>query len=401
MGNIGAEAITLAVIALYQQHCPEARFILSAWLPERFRQVLEGVPGHFQVIPQAVPFDNPLALRRADDFVVCGDVALTESVIRGLPAYWSAKALWARLFGARVVFFGIEAEEPRLWWNRLAIRRVLNPAVSRYLLRNDASYARMGRLGARQRSLLPGCDPTLMVEERLLRLYPAPQLDRSAGELLVGFGIRDHFCGPLELDVARLQLRRRDAPPGELSPAMRQTVAFLAHLADRLIERHGARIVFVPHHALCGGNQVILTDREIAAHVVRAMRHPERTVLLPENLHPYAAMNAYRQFDLVVSMRHHATSFAYRFGVPTVGCAVSEKIETHFRQLGLASLLVDPLATDRRPAEAVLDGAIRDRAALSQRLRAGLRQDQARMRESVAALMRPAARARPASGRTR
>jgi hypothetical protein len=113
VGNIGAEAIFLALVRAFQRRWPHARFVLSAWRPERVRALVADLPGDFRVIPQSVPLDPPRELRAADVFVVCGDVALTETVVPILPAYRGAKVLWARLFGAKAVFHlrGIAEDE--------------------------------------------------------------------------------------------------------------------------------------------------------------------------------------------------------------------------------------------------------------------------------------------------
>jgi len=84
-----------------------------------------------------------------------------------------------------------------------------------------------------------------------------------------------------------------------------------------------------------------------------------------------------------VSMRHHANTFAYRFGVPTVGFAICEKISAHFRQIRQEQLLVDPLAPDARGAEQAADAAIRDRPSLSEQLRHSLAQARASMDRSM------------------
>src|SRR5262249_33676034 len=157
-------------------------------------------------------------------FVVCGDVALTETVIPLLPTYWAAKALWARLFGARVVFLGIEVESAHRWLNRWVIRRVLNPVVRYYVPRNEDSRANLARLSADPGVLLLGCEPALMITDDDLVSFPAPPGIRCSADLLVGFGVRDHFAEPLRLDWRQTKLRRRDARPGELSPTMREIV---------------------------------------------------------------------------------------------------------------------------------------------------------------------------------
>ena len=388
VGNIGAEAIFLALVRMFQQRWPRARFVLSAWRPERVRRLVADLPGDFRVIRQTIPLDRPRELRAADLFVVCGDVALTETVIPLLPNYWAARALWARLFGAQVVFLGIEAEPINRWLNRGVIRRVLNRTVRYYVPRNEDSRAILAGLSADPGLLLLGCEPALMIADDDLIPFPAPPMDRDGAERLVGFAVRDHFSKPLRLEWRRARLRRRDARPGHLSRTMQKTVRYLARLADRLVERHGARIVFIPHHRLTGEEKVILTDAEVARRIIKEMRYPEATAILPEDLHPFAVMNAYRQLDLVVSMRHHANSFAYRFGVPTIGCAVSEKIVRHFRHVGQESLLVDPRDPDPVPGERAVDLAVLNHEALSEELRARLPGAQAAMNRAMDVVVR-------------
>ena len=388
VGNIGAEAILLALVRLLQQRWPDARFVLAAWRPERVRTLVAPLPGSFRVIPQSIPLDRPRELRAADLFVVCGDVALTETVIPLLPTYWAARALWAHLLGARPVFLGIEVEPLRRGLNRWVIRQVLNRVVRYYVPRNEESRATLASLAADPATLPLGCEPALMMTDDDLAPFPAPPVDRRGADLLVGFGVRDHFSEPLRLAWPRARLRRRDARPGELSRPMRETIRFLARLADHLIERHGARVLFTPHHRLTGQDKVILTDLEVARHIVQAMRHPDGAATLPEDLHPFAAMNVYHQLDLVVSMRHHANAFAYRFGVPTIGCAISEKIVRHFRQVQQESLLVDPLDPDPGKAERVVDAAVRNRRALSDDLKTRLAATQAVMSRAMEVVLR-------------
>ena len=67
MGNIGAEAILLAVIHFYQEHWgPETRFILAAWHPDRVRFLVDRLPGRFDVVKQTVPLDKPGLLRQSE-----------------------------------------------------------------------------------------------------------------------------------------------------------------------------------------------------------------------------------------------------------------------------------------------------------------------------------------------
>ena len=387
MGNIGAEAILLAILHLYQERWgPDTRFILAAWQPYRMRHLVEGLPGHFEILKQPVPFDRPSLLRQADDFVVGGDVALTETVIPILPSYWAFKALWAKAHGSRVVFMGIEVEPLRRAFNRWAVRHVLDRVTGRYLVRNEEAGNHLRAMTTRPDLVLVGCEPALTLKERHLAPFPAPTLPAGPSERLVAFGLRDFFTEPLRLDIRRMKLVRRDARPGELSPRMKQTVALLAHIADRLVERHNARLVMIPHHAMDGQSKVILSDREVAEKVQAAMRHPDRWTNLPDYLHPFSAMNVYRQMDLVVSMRHHANSFAYRFGIPTIGLGVSEKIKGHFRQVGQEDLLLNPQEPDPAVVDRLVDHAVLRREALSEQLQTRWKQSVADMTKALDAV---------------
>ena len=383
MGNLGAEAITLAVIPFFQERWGlETRFILAAWDPARMRDLLRGLPGDFEVVKQTVPFDRPSLVRRSDLFVVCGDVAMTETVIPILPCYWTFKSLWARLFGARVLFLGVDAEPMRRRLNRWALRLVLDRVVDHYLVRNEEARKHLLGVSRRPDRVLLGCEPALLIEDRYLELFPSPPPDRRGARLAVGMGIRDFFSEPLRLDPLRLKLIRRDAAPGQLSDPMKRTVAGLARIADRLAERHDARLFVVPHHALEESKKVILSDREMADHLRRAMRNPDRLEVLPENLHPYAAMNFYRQCDLAVSMRHHTSSFAFRFGVPVIGLGVSEKIRGHFRLVEQPEMLLDP-AVSGEVMDRVVDEAVSRREELAGRLRRRLPELQAEMKRAL------------------
>ncbi|MEI6415000.1 MAG: polysaccharide pyruvyl transferase family protein [Pseudomonadota bacterium] len=386
MGNIGAEAILLAIIQLLQDYYgKDTRFILAAWHPGRVQTLLCGIAGHFEVHPQSIPFDPPRLLIRADLFVVCGDVALTESVIPLLPLYWAFKSLWARGCGAQIWFVGIEVEPLQKWWNRWAVRRLLDPVTQHYLLRTQDSLDHLRRLTAPASSRLLGCDPVLLIKDDWLVPFKDPAITVSEGELAVGFGIRDHFAEPLRLDWRHMRLQRQEAP-AKISARRARHIEILATLANHLVEQHQARLFFIPHHFLPPREQVILTDHQFAERVVAAMRHPERAVLLSEEIHPYAAMNLYRQLDLVVSMRHHANSFAHRFGVPTVGLGVSEKINSFFRQLDLESLVLDPDTLDLDRAHDTLDFAIQNRQNIKAQMQETLTRFQKTMETALQSL---------------
>ena len=91
-GNIGAESIVLAMVRLFRQRLGTTRFRVSAWMPGRIREILAQEPDILTVEQEGL-FPGLRGLLAADAYVVCGDIALSETVVSFLPVYWAVKIL--------------------------------------------------------------------------------------------------------------------------------------------------------------------------------------------------------------------------------------------------------------------------------------------------------------------
>ncbi|HEY4440708.1 MAG TPA: polysaccharide pyruvyl transferase CsaB [Candidatus Elarobacter sp.] len=167
------------------------------------------------------------------------------------------------------------------------------------------------------RNLCRGIAAATVRDERsrteLQRLVPEVAVERTADPVFL------FEPGTEPLDLAAEGLAGDDAPLVVISVRKWEktdaTVAALAHVADRLAARHGARVAFLP----LGGPP----DAEVSSAVIR--RCASTPVLLPE--YPLAqAAQVIARASLVIGMRLHALIVAARVGVPFIALPYDPKV---------------------------------------------------------------------------
>jgi polysaccharide pyruvyl transferase WcaK-like protein len=95
--------------------------------------------------------------------------------------------------------------------------------------------------------------------------------------------------------------------------------SFLAEICDYMIEKHNAKIIFVPHVIYDGNN-----DREIAAEVLRKMARRE-AVLIPPEANPLRVKHVISCLSLIISPRMHPVIHALSSGVPVIAVDYNKK----------------------------------------------------------------------------
>ena len=371
-GNIGAEAIMLSIIKMFQDRYKDVHFIIALWYPDRIRELLAPLGGDFTVfnLKRESILANPVSIAKADVFVICGDVSISETVVSFLPMYYAMRTIAPRVLGKRVIFLGIEAEKVNRWMNVFALKCLIGWTTDYHILRNERSLDNLKQFSFGKNALLLGCEPSLTLSPEHLKGFECHDDRISDSKLLVGFGIRDFFSTSLKLNITNMKLRRRDVPAGQVTNKMRQIIRFTASIADYLIEKYGAQPVFIPHHFLPKRDRVILPDCDIAEMIIKEMKKPDDAVILKNNLHPFQIINFYKRLDLVFSMRHHTNAFAYYNAVPTFGYGISEKIFNFFDEIGQNNMLIDPYKPEMSEIKSRIDEVLRNKAKISKKLKA-------------------------------
>jgi polysaccharide pyruvyl transferase WcaK-like protein len=213
--------------------------------------------------------------------------------------------------------------------------------------------------------LLP--DPALVlrpVDAGAARAWLTAQGVPLDGRPLIGVATRRWFPPRTRVIPHRLTSRLPLPDPHESAQGEALT-ALLAQVLDRIVERSGAHVVFLPTY-----NARSEADDRVCEQVKARMTSPEAQVLLIDDAPLYKAVCG--QLSVVLGGRMHPTILAASAGTPVVGLAYNQKFDGFFELIGAADRVLDVasfVASQRTgDLEAMVEAALRDGPAQRERI---------------------------------
>jgi polysaccharide pyruvyl transferase CsaB len=295
-----------------------------------------------------------------------GGLLQDRSSIYNMPSF-VAYILLARLFGKKVMLWGLGAEPLETSLGRWLARRAINLShvVS---LRDEASKEILLRAHVNEHKLKVTTDPALL-------LQPASKVEAEAilaeakaaldERLAVAFCLRklpDDQPGMHLGYVLSVSLRER---LNRMSRRGRGRTAFftklMANLADHMVEQHGAPVLFVPFWA--GRDDVYMEQ------IVRQMRNPAAARVLHGQYQPEVMVALIGQMQMVVAMRLHAAIFAAGQGVPPLAITYAQKVRGFMQSIGMEQQSISIERLDGELIESKADDIWQNRAAFSEQIK--------------------------------
>lgn len=236
---------------------------------------------------------------KKSDMVVSGGGTLFQDVT-------SKKSIWyylgiiviAQLLGKKVcvAYQGIGPLNTKLY--RKMAKKILNrKSVKLIALRDEQAIDFAKELGIDQKKIMLSSDMIFMMQpppkERCLKILKDNVHSYKEGQKLIGFSIREWK------DKDRTDL--------------------FAELADKLVEKFDARIVFFPFHKP--------KDAEISKIVMHKMKHENAAVLMPNRYLPSEILGTMGLMDINIGVRLHSLVFSAVMNVPTIGISYDPKID--------------------------------------------------------------------------
>ena len=322
-GNLGDHAILKATCAALRAARPGVEITVVSDQPVRCRREFEAA-----AIPRgAAGFLRLIRVAHGSDLVLCGGGGLfqdDDSLVK-MP-YWALRTMLARLLAPRVVGYSLGVGPLEAGFSRLCAR---------------LAFACMERISVRDAKAQDVAQPlaSLMVDivpDPALSLAPAGRAEAHAclaaaglqddGRPLIGVAPRRWFPPRRRLVPQKLRARLglRDDHGGTEG---RSLVAVLAGALDELVERHGARIVFLPTYRLTHE-----ADDRVAEEVSRTMRNGPAAVLRLDDAALYKAVCA--ELSLLIAGRMHPAILAAAAGTPVLPLAYNPKFAGLFALLG-------------------------------------------------------------------
>jgi polysaccharide pyruvyl transferase WcaK-like protein len=279
------------------------------------------------------------ALRNADLLLFGGgqgiqDHASVAFLISGL-----LKILLARLLSRPVMCYGLGVGPLATLPGRLLSRAILN-RVDLITVRDETSREQLTQLGITRPLCVVTADPALALtpakEDEVRDLLVSEGIEGAKGPRIAiaprrWFHYR-HYLLPMSL---KAKLRR--VPEREEFARLKRIIA---DVADHLVTRHGAQVIFVPMTASDGKIDPGQDDDIVSREIIGLMRCHKNAILLRGDHPPALLKGFFGKMDLVIGMRMHALILASMMGIPVVGISLSPKFPPFFSLIGQSDYLL-------------------------------------------------------------
>jgi len=357
-GNVGDEAIQLAMIESLAVALDQVAFDVLSFDLERSRRLLRDDPrvnrllhvGSRQVFHRTDFFGLFQALREADLILVGGGGLFQDLYNWYFPPFFGAVVLVAKLLRKPTILYGVGIGPLSTWLGR-SMTWMAARLADLIVVRDESSAIELWRLGIRK---------DVSVTADLAFSLRAAQPER--GRALLSAAGMVELRHPLVGVVVQGLLPWGDHQKRSLAAAL-----------DHVVEDWGGQIVFIPFGQYRSGAHVggegLNVDSVSTLHVRSLMRHKaETTLLLGEHL-PSDLMAAIGHFDLILSMRYHGLVMATAMGVPCIALtyAAETKLRSFMAQIATPRDVLDVETLTQDALESRLDDALAHRRSAARR----------------------------------
>ena len=246
------------------------------------------------------------AIRKTDILVSGGGTLFQDITSKKSIWYYLGIVKLAQLLGKKVViaYQGMGPINTKFyrWINKKTLNK---KSVKLIALRDKQAYEYAKEMGIKEEKMILSSDMIFMMKppanERSLKILKDNVHNLQEGEKLIGFSVREWK------DKDRTDL--------------------FAEVADKLVEKYNARIVFFPFHKP--------KDAEISKIIMHKMKHEDKTVLIPNRYLPSEILGTMGQMDINIGVRLHALVFSALMNVPTVGISYEPKIDGFLEMINM------------------------------------------------------------------
>ena len=312
-GNCGDEAILMAMIQQLSDIVSEEGITVLSQNPKKTK-LLYGVDSIFRLNPLLICWK----MKKSGIFISGGGGLLQDTTGRGLSiAYYLSFILLARLFRIPCIIYGQGIGPIRRQINRKLIRFSLSRA-NLIIVRDRQSQMLLDEIGISKELVSVFADPSFLLKGEKLpdNIYKKFQLEESQPEVLhdnmiIGVVLRN--CKEIEQDYNKKIIQ-------------------LAKIADHLITKYKARLIFLPFQ--------LDNDLALMNDVIKNMGNTS-VHCLDQEIKPAQMLTLFSKLSLIIGMRFHAILFATMNGNPFIAIDYDPKVKNYVSALGLSELLLN------------------------------------------------------------
>lgn len=246
------------------------------------------------------------ALKKCDMVVSGGGTLFQDVTSKKSIWYYLGIVFLAQLMRKKVcvAYQGMGPLETKLY--RKMTKKILNrKSVKLVALRDEFAINLAKELGIKEDKISFSSDMVFMMQppakERCLKILNDNVHGLKENQKLIGLSVREWK------DKDRTDL--------------------FAEIADRLVERYDARIVFFPFHKP--------KDAEISKIIMHKMKHEDSAVLMPNRYLPSEILGTMGLMDVNIGVRLHSLVFSAVMNVPTIGISYDPKIDGFLEMINM------------------------------------------------------------------
>lgn len=246
------------------------------------------------------------ALKKCDMVVSGGGTLFQDVTSKKSIWYYLGIVFLAQLMRKKVcvAYQGMGPLETKLY--RKMTKKILNrKSVKLVALRDEFAINLAKELGIKEDKISFSSDMVFMMQppakERCLKILNDNVHGLKENQKLIGLSVREWK------DKDRTDL--------------------FAEIADRLVEKYDARIVFFPFHKP--------KDAEISKIIMHKMKHEESAVLMPNRYLPSEILGTMGLMDVNIGVRLHSLVFSAVMNVPTIGISYDPKIDGFLEMINM------------------------------------------------------------------
>ena len=257
-------------------------------------------------------------MKKSGIFISGGGGLLQDTTGKGLSIiYYLSLILLARLLRIPGIIYGQGIGPIRRQINRKLIRFSLSRA-NLIIVRDRQSQMLLDEIGISKELVSVFADPSFLLKGEKLpdNIYKKFQLEESQPKvfhdnMIIGVVLRN--CKEIEQDYNKKIIQ-------------------LAKIADHLITKYKARLIFLPFQL----------DNDLAL-INDIIKNMENTSVhcLDQEIKPAQMLMLFSKLSLIIGMRFHAILFATMNGNPFIAIDYDPKVKNYVSTLGLSELLLN------------------------------------------------------------
>lgn len=311
--NLGDEAILTSILAQIKQSFQNPKITVFSRKPEdtqKRHHVDRVVPVREASREEIVP-----EIKSLDVLIFGGGGILFDGEVQ----IFLREVQLAHEFGIPVMVYAISAGPLKETSHHPLIREALNRAAV-ITVRDRKARHLLEEIGV-QKEIIVTADPALLLEPEPISQEVLKTEGIEKGRLLVAMSVRE---------------------PGLAAPDLEEEKyhSILANVADFMVDRFDAHIVFIPMERA-------VQDLQHSHAVVARMLRPQRTLILKGNYTSGQILFLMKHFQLAVGMRLHFLIFAALQNLPFVALPYASKVHGLLEQFGMEMPPLDKVNAGR------------------------------------------------------